>query len=745
VTPGREVPTTTLSPLSVCVMDQQGGHRFKPTVYGGDLAKLPAALKPLRARQQWVIWRLTWQGRRWTKAPFRCDDPTRYASSNDPGTWSTYKAAVAAAGNGDGISYVLRPGDPFAAVDIDHVRDPVTGTIESWAQRLLDQASRSYAEVSPSGTGLRIWGTAGGEELHRHFTFDGSALELFRRTSKILTVTGLQLGASRRLGNIDAILDRAAVWGERRKQKLGKAKPGLNFNAGTMAQYSIDEIERIVREGAPDGANRSDIFHGIVGHFLGCGWTVEQIVEHLGQFPDGIGNRYIAEGRLTGEVERSAAAFAAQDQQQEGTAPWSNSWQAQEEMSEVTAEPKTEPEETEREPNPEDPEPEPELPPMYSHGDPDPRPIKAWAIKGLLQAQGHGLLSGQWGTYKSFIALELAGSLMTGQPFLGRLIKRQCGVLFLAAEGQHEMRVRLEALIQEKCGGMARAPFRWFEDVPVLLQPDGLALLVAMGRQAAASLQEEFELPLGLMIIDTIAASAGYSGLGAENDNAINQRLMNILKLAAQQLDCFVLGVDHFGKDVNLGTRGGSSKESSGDLVLACLGERELSGRVINTRLVIRKCRGGRTGQEYFFGVREVQLPELDEDGEPITTLVISWSAQQPQSVKPTKDPWEESRQTETRQAMLLLKRVMMTKLAECGCELPLEPPVRGIDREIVREEFYARTAVDGIDHQKQEIRRKRFNRALERACEKQLVGIREIGAITYLWLQLVQPDETEF
>ena len=84
------------------------------------------------------------------------------------------------------------------------------------------------------------------------------------------------------------------------------------------------------------------------------------------------------------------------------------------------------------------------------------------------------------------------------------------------------MRIRLEALIREKCGGMARAPFRWFEDVPVLLQPDSLALLVAMGQQAAASLRQEFGLPLGLVIIDTIAASAGYSRLGAENDNAIN-------------------------------------------------------------------------------------------------------------------------------------------------------------------------------------------------------------------------------
>jgi primase-polymerase (primpol)-like protein len=114
-------------------MDQQGDHSFKPKLYCGDLAKLPAALKPLRARPQWVIWRLIWQGKRWTKAPFRCNAADRYASSNDPSTWSSYEAAVAAAGAADGISYVLTPEDSFAAADIDHVRDPVTGTIESWA------------------------------------------------------------------------------------------------------------------------------------------------------------------------------------------------------------------------------------------------------------------------------------------------------------------------------------------------------------------------------------------------------------------------------------------------------------------------------------------------------------------------------------------------------------------------------------------------------------------------------------
>jgi primase-polymerase (primpol)-like protein len=148
-------------------MDQQGNHSFRPTIYRVDSAKLPAALQPLCARPQWVVWRLTWRHGRWTKPPFRCDDRRRFASSSDSDSWSSYENAVAAAADADGITYVLTPEDSFAAIDIDHVRDPVTGTIKNWAQRFLDKASHTYAEVSPSGTGLRIWGTASGESMHR--------------------------------------------------------------------------------------------------------------------------------------------------------------------------------------------------------------------------------------------------------------------------------------------------------------------------------------------------------------------------------------------------------------------------------------------------------------------------------------------------------------------------------------------------------------------------------------------------
>ena len=89
-------------------------------------------------------------------------------------------------------------------------------------------------------------------------------------------------------------------------------------------------------------------------------------------------------------------------------------------------------------------------------------------------------------------------------------------------------------------GDMQRAPFRWYETVPMLLHTGSVETLIAMARQADASLQEEFGLPLGLIIIDTIAACAGHARAGDENDPAAGQAVMNVLKAVAQAIGCFV-------------------------------------------------------------------------------------------------------------------------------------------------------------------------------------------------------------
>src|SRR3954464_3207910 len=90
---------------------------------------------------------------------------------------------------------------------------------------------------------------------------------------------------------------------------------------------------------------------------------------------------------------------------------------------------------------------EPEPIPLRWHGEVDPNADRAWLIRDLIPETGKGLLSGQWGTGKTFGALDLSASVMTGQLFAGRRVVRQGGVLFVAAEGAYEIPIRLQGLV----------------------------------------------------------------------------------------------------------------------------------------------------------------------------------------------------------------------------------------------------------------------------------------------------------
>ena len=309
----------------------------RPATQQGDLAKLPPALAPLIERRQWAVWRWTQlENGRWQKPPFMAMQPERHASTKDPGTWSDYATAldVVQTGRADGVTYVLTEDDPFAAIDLDHCRDIDTRSIDVWAQNFLEAGRNTYSEVTPSGAGCRIWGLANGDTVHKKFTLeiDGKdvAVELFRRTCKALTITGCKLDTIHELASIDRVVDWGIAWGERRKAAAAEAAVPIDcigFN-GNGSGYGIDQVEQIVRTGALDGKNRSDVFHAIVGHYLGCGWSAEQISEHLQQFPDGIGSRYLREDRLRNEIARSAGKYARPELPLSDNAGWVNGWAA---------------------------------------------------------------------------------------------------------------------------------------------------------------------------------------------------------------------------------------------------------------------------------------------------------------------------------------------------------------------------------------------------------------------------------
>jgi putative DNA primase/helicase len=290
----------------------------KPSTHNSDLTRLPAALRPLTEMKRWVCWR--WELRqnsdgeyKWTKPPLQPRNllPAR---SNDPSTWDTYDRAVQRWEDGevDGIGFMLADAD-IGVVDLDDCcqRDASKRLtkIDGWACDLEEEANGAYCEVSVSGQGLHLIGTAKGDEIQRKFPIENAypdaAVELFRNTNGYITISGLQLGKCQSLTPLDDVLDTLlARFDQRninRRDRLDQRLRGDNRN-----------YDDLIRNGAPVG-ERSELFHSAVWHLASQGHSVEEIERMLAQYPHGIAERYIAEGRLRDEVERSYGKWQRQN------------------------------------------------------------------------------------------------------------------------------------------------------------------------------------------------------------------------------------------------------------------------------------------------------------------------------------------------------------------------------------------------------------------------------------------------
>jgi len=350
-------------------------------------------------------------------------------------------------------------------------------------------------------------------------------------------------------------------------------------------------------------------------------------------------------------------------------------------------------------------------------------PAPKYLIKNLLPETGIGLLSGQSGTYKSFVGIKIAGAVGTGQPFAGHTIKRQGAALIFASEGAGELPIRLEALSEAEHGGRV-LPVYYCDAAVRLLDKASVASVIATAKAAADDAQRDHKLPLVLILFDTIIAAAQFAKAGDENDAVVGQKLMAALAEISRATSTFVLGIDHFGKAVETGTRGTSAKEAAADVVMALLAEKTLSGEVKAPRLCIRKRRGGPAGVEHPFTVKSVRLGE-DEDGEEVTSLAIDFSAAVPPPADDEAGKWSPS--------LRLLRKILMTLLATAGEQIqPYAdgPTVLAVRAEFIRNEFLKQHPAEVAD-----TRRKAFDRAVTRAQGDDLIGVREVSGTKWLWL----------
>jgi hypothetical protein len=238
-------------------------------------------------------------------------------------------------------------------------------------------------------------------------------------------------------------------------------------------------------------------------------------------------------------------------------------------------------------------------------GKPPPEP--EWLVKQLIPKQGIGLMSAAWGEGKTFIAIDLGLSVVSGAAFAGRRTRR-AGVLYLAPERPNELHRRADFAAAQR--ELKRVAFAWHGSCPRLTDRGALDILVATARGCDAEMRAAHGMGLGLIIIDTMIVA----GWGNEDKSESVQPVMQVLRKLSEALGCFVLGIDHMGKDKERGTRGSSDKESSSDVVLT----------LADNVMTLRKCSEGPQGIELGFKLNVHKLG-VDADGDAVTQCTVEW------------------------------------------------------------------------------------------------------------------------
>ncbi|MEX2374427.1 MAG: hypothetical protein WD942_02430, partial [Dehalococcoidia bacterium] len=97
--------------------------------------------RDLQAIPRWVLWKFNAQG---GKVP---QGKTGNVSAHDPANWMSFHKAVATLHRiltknrwpqGGGLGFVFTDDDDVGGVDLDGCRDPATGDIAPWANRVLE-------------------------------------------------------------------------------------------------------------------------------------------------------------------------------------------------------------------------------------------------------------------------------------------------------------------------------------------------------------------------------------------------------------------------------------------------------------------------------------------------------------------------------------------------------------------------------------------------------------------------------
>jgi hypothetical protein len=229
-----------------------------------------------------------------------------------------------------------------------------------------------------------------------------------------------------------------------------------------------------------------------------------------------------------------------------------------------------------------------------------------WLVKNVIPQDAMGMLFGASGTFKSFIAIDLALSVLHGQEWTKRKTAKGA-VYYVAAEGG---------------AGVSRRVDAWHRgvDVPENLYYCRTPLLLSSKEEIGAlraSIAALPEIPV-LIIIDTLSQT--FSGdENSSSDIATYLRMLNSELRAA--FNCTVLVIHHTGHSATERPRGSSAITANVDFLLGCY---RSDPEGMNARVDVTKQKDGDLVKGMYFDLDRHVLGQ-DDEGDEITSLVANF------------------------------------------------------------------------------------------------------------------------
>ena len=341
-----------------------------------------------------------------------------------------------------------------------------------------------------------------------------------------------------------------------------------------------------------------------------------------------------------------------------------------------------------------------------------------WLVKKILPRQGVAAIYGRFGSFKSFIAADIALSVACGKEWAGRRVTG-APVVYIAAEGAAGFRKRIAGM---KARG--EVPI----DLPFFLI--GAAPNLGTDKGDLETLADDIEcagVAPGLIVLDTLAATLASAD---ENGAGMVQFVANANALASR-FRALVLVVHHVGLSDEKRMRGHSSFAGGADALLLCeRGEGELSAH-----LTLQKLKEEASNICLAVTLTRLVMGE-DEDGDETSTLVVE--NVEPASLGAAKG----ASAKRVPPSLRLLIEIVAQAEDEAGETLrpwPDGPSVKAVSDDEVRARYYARVAEQaglGDDPSKLAARqRQAYRRSVKSALDAKLLIAALQNDVRFLWL----------